>query len=179
MNANVDAAGGQRHLSRTSSVTPGIPAGTHILLAEDTPDIRCLATLILTKSGLTVTAVDDGRQALEAALAARRQGRPFDLIFMDMQMPVMDGYAATRQLRLAGYEMPIVALTAHAMAEDRGKCLDAGCDDYATKPIDRQGLLAIVAKWTVKPPLRNGATPPVPPILLKGLVADSLPDAAR
>jgi CheY-like chemotaxis protein len=121
---------------------------SRILLAEDMMENQRLICLLLIKAGADVITVENGQLAIDAVLAAREADAPFDLILMDMQMPVLDGYEATRQLRKLGYAGPIVALTAHAMTEDCQKCLDAGCNDYATKPIDRQKLLATVAPWT-------------------------------
>ena len=94
-----------------------------------------------------MTVAENGQIAVDLALAAQQAGQPFDVILMDMQMPVMDGYEATRKLRSAGYQQPIIALTAHAMTEDRQKCLDAGCDDYMAKPVERESLLTLVAKY--------------------------------
>ncbi len=103
-----------------------------ILVAEDAAGNQALIRLLLERLGLEVVIVENGQQALDRALS-----ESFDLIFMDMQMPVMNGYDAVRMLRQKGYTGPIVALTANAMKEDEKKCLAAGCDGYLQKPIDR------------------------------------------
>jgi len=115
-----------------------------ILLAEDGLDNQRLIRRLLESAGATVRVADDGVAACEAVESG--QGSPFDVILMDMQMPRLDGYAATRRLRKVGCTTPIIALTANAMAGDSEKCLLAGCDDYLAKPITRDRLLAAVEK---------------------------------
>ncbi len=117
-----------------------------VLLAEDGPDNQRLISFLLRQAGADVTLAANGQVAHDLALAAHREATPFDVILMDMQMPVMDGYEATTRLREAGYPGPIIALTAHAMSTDRDTCLRSGCDDYMTKPIDRRELIALVTK---------------------------------
>ncbi len=118
-----------------------IPLRARILVAEDTPVNQRLIAMILSKSGAQVSLCGNGREAIDQALAMEQAGEPFDVILMDMQMPELDGYEATRLLRAKGYTRPIIAITANAMTSDRKKCLDAGCDDYTPKPIKRVALL--------------------------------------
>jgi PAS domain S-box-containing protein len=116
--------------------------GLRVLLAEDGVDNQRLIGIILKNAGADVAVASNGRIAVELA-----HKQEFDVILMDMQMPEMDGYQATRHLRDTGNSCPIIALTAHAMSGDRQKCLDAGCTDYAAKPVDREVLVATVARW--------------------------------
>ncbi len=125
---------------------PPVRLDCRLLLAEDGPDNQRLISFVLKKSGADVTVAENGQIAREKALAAQDAGEPFDVILMDIQMPVMDGHTATRKLREDGYTGPIVALTANAMAGDEEKCRLAGCDGYATKPIDRPSLFAEIAR---------------------------------
>ena len=131
-----------------SSGSPQISG--RILLAEDGPDNQRLIAHLLSKAGADVEIAENGGQAVEKALAAMHAGQPHDLVLMDMIMPEMDGFAATRQLRQAGFTQPIVALTAHTALRARQECLAAGCDDFATKPLDRETLLAVASKWLSK-----------------------------
>ncbi|MBY0261104.1 MAG: response regulator, partial [Phycisphaerales bacterium] len=129
----------------------GTQLNGRILLAEDGPDNQRLIAHHLRKVGATVDIADNGRVALEMIAKAADEGRPYDLLVTDIQMPEMDGYSLVRTLRASGNRLAAVALTAHAMSEYRQRCLDAGCDDYASKPIDRAALLAACAAWIGKP----------------------------
>ncbi|MBI5361817.1 MAG: CHASE domain-containing protein [Planctomycetes bacterium] len=122
-----------------------------VLLAEDGKDNQRLISLHLRRSGAEVDIADNGRIALEMLAVAEASGRPYVLLVTDMQMPEMDGYTLARTLRSRGSRLAIVALTAHAMAEDRERCSEAGCDDYATKPIDRVALIDTCVRWIGKP----------------------------
>lgn len=116
-----------------------------ILVAEDDPTIRQLMAILLTRAGIDCVTVENGRSAIEAW-----EQETFDVIVMDVQMPVMDGLTATRMIRemevQRGGHIPIIAVTAHAMAEDREQCLASGMDDYLSKPIDVEQLFSILGR---------------------------------
>jgi len=147
----------ESHPDETSVTTPVSavrPAGddspledVRILLAEDGPDNQRLIRFHLERAGATVDVVNNGREALET-LRCEQQTTRYDVVLMDMQMPVMDGYTATAAMREASIDVPVIALTAHAMAGDRQKCLDAGCDDYLPKPIDGSKLVGACVIWS-------------------------------
>lgn len=117
-----------------------------ILVAEDTRANQFLIRRMLEPSGAYLQFVDNGERAVSEVLGAAERGQPFDLVLMDMQMPVQSGYEATRRLRAAGVGVPIVALTAAAMEGDRERCISSGCTNYLSKPIARDKLLTVVAQ---------------------------------
>jgi CheY-like chemotaxis protein len=128
-----------------------------ILLVEDGADNQRLLGMQLRDAGGTVTSALNGQIALDLATS-----QTFDLILMDMQMPIMDGYAATTELRRRGLTIPIIALTAHAMSEDRDKCLAAGCSGYLSKPVEEAELISAVHDRLGEeyaPLSRNGVAP--------------------
>lgn len=131
----------------------------HVLLAEDNAINQRVAARLLEKHGFTVETAEDGQAAVEAW----QRGR-FDLVLMDIQMPILDGYQATAKIRelerQAGIRTPILALTANAMPEDRARCLKAGMDGYIAKPIQGRELIAAVTNLlpplTLLPPVTRG-----------------------
>lgn len=121
-------------------------ADTRILIVDDTADNRKLLSFHVKKAGAVIDLAENGQEALDKITEAK-ESRPYDIILMDMQMPVLDGYEATKQLRKHGDMTPVIAVTAHAMAGDRDKCLSAGCNDYITKPVAREKLLQMMQQW--------------------------------
>jgi PAS domain S-box-containing protein len=125
-------------------------AGLRILLVEDNAINQQVAEELLSGQGAAIDIADNGLRGVEAVQAALATGRPYDAVLMDMQMPVMDGRTATRDIRtrLAVVDLPIIAMTANAMASDREACLAAGMNDHVGKPFDLEQLVATLLKWT-------------------------------
>ncbi len=121
--------------------------GLRILLAEDGADNRRLLHAHLTRAGAEMILVADGFAAVQAAMAPQYGALPIDLILMDVEMPVLDGLQAARVLRSRRYAGPIIALTAHDTPEHRVRCLEAGCNEFLTKPVERSTLIQTVAAW--------------------------------
>ena len=139
-------------IEETSRIVPNSVSG-RVLVVEDSPNNQDLIAKYLIKAGATVEVVDNGLMAVQKALA-----RDYDLILMDVQMPVMDGLTATKKLRSEGYGKPIVNITANAMKEDRDRCLAAGSDDYLTKPVDVRHFHKVLQTF-LQPTDRNDDNP--------------------
>ena len=112
-----------------------------MLVVDDAKDNRVLLQHFLKRTGARVDFAYDGQQAIQRVEAASAESDPYELILMDMQMPVLDGYNATMQLRQAGFHAPIIAITAHALDGDREQCINAGCNEYLSKPVNRSALI--------------------------------------
>ena len=128
---------------------PGPLAGMRVLIAEDNPVNMLIAVAFLEQWGITVTQAGNGAQAVAAAQAQADAGTPLELVLMDVQMPVMGGYDATRTLRQrhSASALPIVALTAAALTSERDEALACGMNDFLTKPIDAQRLYDTLLHW--------------------------------
>ena len=146
------------------------PPSGHVLLVEDNDINRFLAREMLVRLGQRVTVAVDGEEAIAAVAGSRNNGAPFDLVLMDVQMPICGGYEATRAIRAAGNTpsgLPIVALTANAYREDIAEAAAAGMQDHLAKPLDFAALAAVLRRWLpvtseVLPVSQPAATPPAP-----------------
>ena len=133
----------------------------HILVVDDNPHNLNIVSFLLEEHGAQVSTCSNGQEAVDIVTKASEQVCQFDIILMDMQMPVMDGYAAAHELRARSISVPVIALTAHAMTEDRDKCLSAGCNDYVAKPIDTKELYEAIGRHVQISQVKSKSTPKV------------------
>jgi CheY-like chemotaxis protein len=131
----------EQPIVRRQTVPAAEKAPKRILLAEDSEDAQELVRLFLGRVNAEIVSVENGREAIDAVTNAEKEHKTFDVVLMDMQMPVLNGYQATRILRQRGYSKPIIALTAHSLEGDRQKCFESGCSDYISKPIEWSSLI--------------------------------------
>ncbi|MES2963168.1 MAG: response regulator [Bdellovibrionota bacterium] len=141
-NRATDASRAPAYVSSTEQTKISLD-GVRVLVVDDAPDNQQLLSRYLTKRGAVVDLASNGIDGYQKALR-----NTYDVVLMDLQMPQMDGYAATKKLRNEGYSKPIIALTAHAMSEVSAKCLDAGCNGYLPKPINPSELVNAIAAHT-------------------------------
>ena len=134
--------------------------GKNILLVEDSPDNRLLVSRMLERYGAHVACAASGDEGIIMA-----QNAAWDAVLMDMQMPITDGYKATATLRARGYKRPIIALTAHALAEEREKCLASGCDEHVTKPVPWAHLVTVINTLCDASPINFHSTPQCAPTI--------------
>jgi CheY-like chemotaxis protein/anti-sigma regulatory factor (Ser/Thr protein kinase) len=120
----------------------GMLSDLRVLLVEDSPDNQALFSIYLNRAGAKIDIASDGQRGVEMALS-----EGYDVVLMDVQMPIMDGITAVRTLRSSGYDTPIIALTAHAMKEEKIRCLEAGYTGFLSKPIQRAELVDALAKF--------------------------------
>ena len=118
-------------------------SGKNVLVVEDGKINQIVITKMLLDAGATTKVAEHGKAAIETIESSEKE---FDVVLMDMQMPVMDGYEATLRLRQKGYKKPIIAVTAHALTGDIDKTLQAGCNGYISKPVDRKKLIDMILK---------------------------------
>jgi PAS domain S-box-containing protein len=171
----------KKHRSRSTLPTKPISRRTlkgRILVVDDRRDMVFLAQHLIEEAGGNVSSAENGRSAIKKIAQAEKRGQPFDLIAMDMQMPILDGYETATRLRRSGYQKPIIAVTAHAMEGDRDRCLNAGCTDYITKPLDGPSFIELLANHL------NRERPPSPVPTAVGnprriLVIDDAKDSAQ
>ena len=132
--------------TKVKKPTASLPKITgRVMVVDDRREVRFIAQHILEEAGATVIIATDGKECLDLICAEKVDGKPVDLIVMDMQMPLLDGYEATKRLREMNFQNPIIALTAHAMEGDREKCLAVGCSDYVSKPLEKSKFLNAVS----------------------------------
>jgi CheY-like chemotaxis protein len=132
-------------LQHDSSISNALPKT--ILLAEDCADSRMLILHILESTGAQVACVENGIEAVESVLEAEREHHPYDLIIMDIQMPGLTGYEATKKLRAEGIELPIIALSTRATVADEKETLQAGCNEHVSKLSGKKALVTAVEKY--------------------------------
>ena len=126
--------------------TVSSPLLLRTLVAEDNPDLSFLMLQYLNELGFSADTASTGQEVIKVVRAANNRQEPYEMILMDMQMPEMDGYTATRELRNTGFRGLIIAVTAHALSSDRAKCFECGCDEYLTKPYSLEMLSKIIEK---------------------------------